>query len=226
MAHVDSLLPLDRRDLEFIWLLTAGFDDANLRPSRPAVRRLFLIDTVGDPLQRLALRLGASAAGFELLDVPDSLDADAVLGTIGPVADAIALADDSGRFGVLYEQDELPVLTVQRAGGGPLEVLAHLYRWYMAGRPLQGLRVVWQGTSPATLQAWCEVTRQVPLQVTHVGARDEAPPGLLEDLREAGQRGEFRRLRTAPDHDVDATARPDLRTLACTIAAVLEFTQP
>ncbi|MGM0384754.1 MAG: hypothetical protein ACQERF_02065, partial [Actinomycetota bacterium] len=126
----------------------------------------------------------------------------------------------------LYEQDKIPVLTVQRSGGGPLDVLAHLYRWYMAGQPLQGLRVIWQGPATATLTAWCEVTREVPLQVTHVGERDEVPPRLLQDLRQAGQRGEFRRLRTVPDHDVDATPRPDVRTLACTIAAVLEFTQP
>lgn len=226
MAHVHSLLPLSRSDLEFIWLLTAGWDDADLRSTRSTTKRLFLLDTVGDPLDRLALQLGAQAAGFQLLDVPRDLDAAGVLATIGPLADAIAVVDDSGRYDALYEQGDVPVLTVRRNGGGPLKVLAHLYRWYMAGQPLRGLRVVWRGRSEATLTAWCEATRQVPLQVTHVGERDLVSPALLEELRRGAQQGEFRRLRTAPDHDVDATPRADVRTLACTIAAVLEFTQP
>lgn len=225
MAPITSLLHVDRRDLEFLWLLTAGWEDANLRPARPADRRLFLVDTVGDPLQRLALQLGALAAGFQLLDVPDGLEADRILTEIGPVADAFALADDTGRFDALHEQDGVPVLTVSRGGGGALEVLAHLYRWYSAGRPLRGLRVVAHTDSPETLTAWCEATRQIPVQVTHVGERDVVSAALLEELRAGGQQGQFRRLRNVPAHDVDATVRPDLRTLACTVAAVLEFSR-
>jgi hypothetical protein len=157
--------------------------------------------------------------------VPRDLDAAGVLATVGPLADAIAVVDDSGRYDALYEQGDVPVLTVRRNGGGPLEVLAHLYRWYMAGQPLRGC-----GSSGAA------------------GPRPPSPPGARPPDRcrcrshtwvsatsclphcsrnSAGcPAGEFRRLRTAPDHDVDATPRADVRTLACTIAAVLEFTQP
>lgn len=225
MAHFDSLLPLSRRDLEFIWLLTAGWDEVGLRPASLPTKRLFLLDTVGDPSQRLAVQLGANAAGYQVIDVPAALPADRILPVVGEVADVFAVADDGDRSDAILRQDQVPVVVVQRGGGGPLHVLGHLFRWYMAGHPLRGLRVVWEGAPTATLTSWCEATGAIPLQVTQVGERDHVDPALLARLAGEGQQGQFRRLRTVPVHDVEASEPLGVRTLACTIAAVLDHTQ-
>lgn len=225
MASLPSLLALDRRDLELIWLLMAGWDGANLRPRRFPTRRLFLVDTVGDAAQRLAVQLGAHAAGYQLIDVPAAVPAREIIATVGDLADAFAVSDDGDRSAAILGQDDVPVLVVQRDGGGPLSVLGHLYRWYLVGHPLRGLRVVWEGPPTATLTAWAEATHTIPVQVTHVGERDHVDRALLSRLAADGQQGQFRRLRTAPAHDVLADEPLSVRILACTIAAVLDHSQ-
>lgn len=227
MAHVDSLLPFGRRDLEFIWLLTAGWDQVGLRSTTPLSRRIFLIDSGVDEDLVLALRIGAAAAGFQVLDVPASAlrAPETILDRLGPVADLFAVADRSGAVDFLHDQEDVPVLSLEERGGAPVRVLGQLYRQYAAGRPLRGLRVVWDGEPEPALRSWCQATAVVPVEVTHVGAQDYVPPADLAAVRAAGQQGAFRRLRERPEFDLDARAPLGVRTLACTIAAVLEHTQ-
>jgi len=224
MAHFDSLLRLDRRDLEFIWLLTAGWDQVGLRSTTPLSRRVFLVDTGADEDLILALRIGAAAAGFQVLDVPRSVLANprSILERLAPVADCFAIADSTGAFQFLHEQDAVPVFTVEEQGGSPVKVLGHLYRWYMTVQPLRGLRVVWEGEPEPALRSWCEATAVVPLDVTHVGERDYVDAAAVAAVRAVGSEGTFRRLRDVPEHDVAASQPLGVRTLACTFAAVLE----
>jgi len=224
MAHFNSLLRLDRRDLEFIWLLTAGWDQVGLHSTTPLSRRLFLVDTGVDEDLVLAFRIGAAAAGFHVLDVPASILAApaSILERIGSVADGIALADRTGAFDFLHGQGAVPVVTVEEARGAPVHVLGHLYRWFVTGKPMRGLRVVWQDSPQPALRSWCEATAVVPLDVTHVGETDYVDGENLHAVRRAGQQGTFRRLRTVPDHDVTASQPLGVRTLACTFAALLE----
>lgn len=225
VGHLRSLLSFDRRDLEFLLLLTSGWDQIDLRPRQLAARRVGVIGLSGDPELALALRIASHAASVELIELDPALTADPRqdAAALGRLFDALVLADRSGTREAWYAQDHVPVFNLGGPSGAPLEVIGHIHARLRRG-PLRGAHVVWKGDAGPALTSWVEATGDLAVHVTHVAGHSSVPEALLERVREGGQAGSFTRAAEPPrPADIDANVVLDIRTRACLIAAAFEF---
>lgn len=225
-GHLRSLLSFDRTDLEFLLLLSSGWDQVDLRPRQLASRRVALIDLAGDPELTLATSIAAAAASVEVFPLPEPLAGDPGRGVqaVADVVDAVLLADPEGRLEAWYEQERLPVVNLVGPSGSPLDVIGHMHQRLRSGGRLRGTSVLWQGEPAPALTSWVEATGDLPIHVTQVGGGTSIPRAFLARLRSEGQAGRFERASSAPDPvHIDARAPLSIRTRACAIAAALEF---
>lgn len=224
--HVRSLLSFDRTDLEFLLLLTAGWDQVNLRPRQLAAKRIGVINGSDDPQLAMALRIAAHAASVELFDLdPTFADRPAeAAASLGGLLDAVAIADAEGVYEAWYEQDAVSVINLGGPSGAPLDALGQLHTRLRHGGGISGTRVGWRGDLGPALTSWVELTGDMRIHVTQVGGTTTVTEKFLARLRDEGQAGSFERVETADGpFDVDANITLDLRTRACVIAAAFEF---
>nr|NLD40889.1 hypothetical protein [Actinomycetales bacterium] len=224
-VHLRSLLSLDRRDLEFLLLLTSGWDQIDLRPRQLAARRVGVMGIGSDPELALALRIAAHAASVQLIQLDPALTSDPQqdASTLGSLFDAVVLADPDGTREAWYEQDRVRVFNLGGPSGAPFEVIGHVHTRLRHGA-LRGAHAVWQGEPGPALTSWVQLTGELAVRVTQVGGRRSVPHAILEQVRERGQAGSFEQVgELAQPADIDARAKLDVRTRACVIAAAFEF---
>ncbi len=213
MAQLDSILSLDRRDIESLWLTMYGL--LNFPHPRPPLTTTYvgLLDgaTAGE---YLAIQEGVAALGGELVLPPRHLHSGLLevddLGTIG----GLIVADPA------YEPPRARCVCLNSTRGKPLEIIARLYPLFINRGRIDGVRVA---CGDATARTWLEATGELPISVIHSGTI-EIDPTFREALAAEGQAGTYRHvLRTEVRADLDARRPPSHAHLAAAITAALGF---
>ena len=213
MARIDSILSLDRRDIEALWLAMYGY--LNFPAPAPARTRIYLGLLDGATAQEyLAIQDGVAAIGGELVIPPthlrEGLLESAELGSIGGIVVADPLAHPPIARSVSLNSTE----------GAPLAVIAHLYPFFVNRGSVNGVRVL---CDDASVRTWFEATGELPISVIHSG-HDEIDPEFRAALHAEGQAGRYRKVtRSRPRCDIDTRTAPEHRYLAAAVSAALEF---
>lgn len=223
--HLRAVLSYDRNELEYLLLLAAEWRKNDLRPSSLAARRVGVIYRATNPELEVALQVAAHAASVQLLQISDSFAANPTEAgrVLGPLLDAVVLADPAGIHEDWYSQSEIPVINLISPTGAPLEVIGHLHRQLTRGGSINGLPVLWSGDASPALQSWVEATGDLDLHVTQVAANTTIAEAFLVRLRSEGQIGSFAVTEQPSRTGLDAREPLDARTWACVIAAAFEF---
>lgn len=214
MAQLNSILSLDRRDIESLWMMMyGGLNFGYPRPSSTSTY-LGLLDgaTAGE---YLAIQEGVASLGGELVIPPRHLQS------------GLLEVDDLGVIGGLIVADprlEPPAharsVCLNSREGKPLEVIAHLYPLFIERGRIDGVRVA---CDDSTARTWLAATGDLPISVVHTGMA-EIDPAFRAALEAEGQAGTYRHvLRTEIRADLDARKPPRHAHLAAAITAALEF---
>lgn len=213
MARIDSILSLDQRDIESLWLAMYGrLSFTYPRPERCA-QYLGLLEGA-TAAEYLAIQQGVAALGGELVLPPAHIrDGLLTLDQLGGVAGLIVADPHTA-------PPKSAALCLNSQRGRPLDVVAHLYDFFIRRGEVNGVRVA---CDDSTVMTWFAATGELPISVVHSGMR-ELDPEFRATLAAEGQAGTYRHvLRADMRCDVDARRPPRHDVLAAAIAAALEF---
>lgn len=214
MARVESILSLERRDIESLWLAMYGrLNFASPRQQHTSTY-LGILDGASAG-EYLAIHEGVAAVGGHLLVPPSRLSSE------------ILRTKELGEFRgiILADPDRdpprsTPSVSINSTQGRTLEIVAQLYQHFIDRGTIHGARVA---CDDANAHSWFAATAELPINVIHNGTRD-IDSAFQAQLSAEGQAGSYRKvLRTDMRCDIDSRTPVPRAHLSAAVAAALEF---